>query len=50
MSGYKLSNSKNEAHSLNCTDQRKVFGANQSRTMVGYNCTVEEEKGEPGDG
>lgn len=40
MSGYELSKSENEAHSLNCTDQRKVFGAHQTRTMVGYNATI----------
>lgn len=31
---------EDEAHSLNCTDQRKVFGAHQTRTMVGYNATL----------
>ena len=40
MSGYELSQSEDEAHSLNCTDQRKVFGAHQTRTMVGYNATL----------
>lgn len=40
MSGCKLSKQSDEAHSLNCTDQRKVFGANQTRTMVGYNATL----------
>lgn len=40
MSGCKLSKQSDEAHSLNCTDQRKVFGAHQTRTMVGYNATM----------
>lgn len=40
MSGYKLSEGEDEAHALNCSDQRKVFGANQKRTMVGYNATL----------
>ena len=40
MSGYELSESEDEAHSLNCSDQRKVFGAHQARTMVGYNATL----------
>lgn len=39
MSGNELSESDNEAHRLNCSDQRKVFGAHQTGTMVGYNCT-----------
>lgn len=34
-----------EAHSLNCTDQRKVFGAHQKRTMVGYNATLKRGGG-----
>ncbi len=40
MSGCELSEQPDEAHSLNCTDQRKVFGAHQKRTMVGYNATL----------
>lgn len=40
MSGCKVSEQSDEAHSLNCTDQRKVFGAHQTRTMVGYNATM----------
>ena len=40
MSGYELHDSEDEAHALNCSDQRKVFGANQTRTMVGYNATL----------
>lgn len=40
INGYKVSDCRDEAHSLNCTDQRKVFGAHQSRTMVGYNATL----------
>ena len=40
MSGNKLSECDDEAHSLNCSDQRKKFGANQIRTMVGYNATL----------
>ena len=40
MSGYKVQESDDEAHSLNCSDQRKMFGANQKRTMVGYNATL----------
>lgn len=42
MSGNKLSDSEDVAHSLNCTDQRKVFGSHQKRTMVGYNATSNE--------
>lgn len=45
MSGYELSQSEDEAHSLNCTDQRKVFGAHQTRTMVGYNATLKSGGG-----
>ena len=45
MSGNKISESENEAHALNCSDQRKVFGANQKRTMVGYNATLNEGGG-----
>lgn len=45
MSGCKLSEQSDEAHSLNCTDQRKVFGANQTRTMVGYNATLKSGGG-----
>lgn len=40
ISGYKVSECEDEAHSLNCTDQRKVFGEHQTRTMVGYNATL----------
>lgn len=40
VSGNKLSESDDVAHALNCSDQRKVFGANQKRTMVGYNATT----------
>lgn len=40
LSGYELSEAGDEAHSLNCSDQRKVFGAHQKRTMVGYNATL----------
>ena len=40
LSGYELSEQADEAHSLNCTDQRKVFGAHQKRTMIGYNATL----------
>lgn len=32
-----VSESSDESHTLNCNDQRKVFGAKQARTMVGYN-------------
>lgn len=39
MSGYEVSENKGDAHALNANDQRKVFGAHQARTMVGYNCT-----------
>ncbi len=42
ISGNALSECEDEAHSLNCTDQRKVFGAHQSRTMVGYNATLKK--------
>lgn len=45
MSGYKLSEGEDEAHALNCSDQRKVFGANQKRTMVGYNATLKRGGG-----
>ena len=45
MSGRELSEQSDEAHSLNCTDQRKVFGAHQSRTMVGYNATLKRGGG-----
>lgn len=45
MSGYELSESEDEAHSLNCSDQRKVFGAHQTRTMVGYNATLKRGGG-----
>jgi len=45
MSGYKVSEQSDEAHSLNCTDQRKVFGAHQKRTMVGYNATLKRGGG-----
>jgi hypothetical protein len=49
MSGCKLSEQTEEAHSLNCTDQRKVFGAHQTRTMVGYNATM-KRGGDDADG
>lgn len=45
MSGCELSEQSDEAHSLNCTDQRKVFGAHQTRTMVGYNATMKRGGG-----
>ena len=45
LSGYELSECDDEAHSLNCTDQRKVFGAHQKRTMVGYNATLKRGGG-----
>lgn len=45
MSGCKVSEKSDEAHSLNCTDQRKVFGAHQKRTMVGYNATLKSGGG-----
>lgn len=45
ISGYELSEQSDEAHSLNCTDQRKVFGAHQKRTMVGYNATLKRGGG-----
>ena len=45
MSGHRLSESKNEAHTPNCTDQQKVFGANQVHTMVGYNATSKQGGG-----
>lgn len=45
MSGCELSEQSDEAHSLNCTDQRKVFGAHQKRTMVGYNATLKRGGG-----
>lgn len=48
MSGCKLSEQSDEAHSLNCTDQRKVFGAHQTRTMVGYNATMKRGGGYDG--
>ena len=40
ISGYEVSEAENEAHTLNANDQRKVFGANQTRTMIGYNATL----------
>ena len=40
MSGFKVSESEDAAHALNANDQRKMFGAHQSRTMVGYNATL----------
>lgn len=43
--GHNMSDCKNEAHSLNCTDQRKIFGAHQKRTMVGYNATLKRGGG-----
>lgn len=45
LSGYELSEAGSEAHSLNCSDQRKVFGAHQKRTMVGYNATLKRGGG-----
>lgn len=45
MSGYKLSESEDIAKCLNCTDSQKVFGANQSHTMVGYNATSQRGGG-----
>jgi len=36
MSGYKCDEQNDAAHALNCSGQRKVFGANQARTMAGY--------------
>lgn len=45
MSGYKLTESENIAKCLNCTDSQKVFGANQSHTMVGYNATAKRGGG-----
>ena len=36
MSGYECDEQNGEAHTLNCSNQRKVFGANQTRTMDGY--------------
>lgn len=37
-SGHKMyEKNDNEVHALNCSDQRKIFGANQKRTMVSYN-------------
>ena len=45
MSGCELRESEDEAHALNCSDQRKVFGANQTRTMVGYNATLKRGGG-----
>lgn len=40
ISGNNLSECEDEAHSLNCTDQRKVFSEHQTKTMVGYNATL----------
>ena len=40
LNGHNVSASRNEAHTLNCTDQQKVFGTNQVHTMVGYNATL----------
>ena len=45
LSGHNVSECEDEAHSLNCTDQRKVFGAHQKRTMVGYNATLKSGGG-----
>lgn len=45
LNGHNVSASGNEAHALNCTDQRKVFGAHQSRTTVGYNATLKRGGG-----
>ena len=45
ISGYEVTESEDEAHSLNCSDQRKVFGAHQKRTVVGYNATLNKGGG-----
>ena len=45
VSGDKVSESDDVAHALNCSDQRKIFGANQKRTMVGYNATLKSGGG-----
>lgn len=45
MSGNKLSESDDVAHTLNTNDQRKVFGAHQTKTMVGYNATLNKGGG-----
>ena len=43
MSGHEMSEvlNKTEAHTLNCNDQRKIFGAKQARTMISYNIKKE---------
>ena len=46
MSGNELTEGKETAHCLNASDQRKVFGAHQKRTMVG----VSYSNGEVGGG
>lgn len=40
LNGNALSECEDVAHSLNCTDQRKVFSEHQTKTMVGYNATL----------
>ena len=35
--GHSVSESTGNAHSLNVNDQRKIFGANQKRTIAGHN-------------
>ena len=42
MSGNKLSESDDQCHTLNANDQRKIFGANQKRTMVGNMFVVDK--------
>jgi len=45
LNGHNVSASRNEAHTINCTDQQKVFGTNQAHTMVGYNATLKNGGG-----
>lgn len=45
ISGNVVSESGDTAHCLNANDQRKVFGANQERTMVGVLRAVRSEYG-----
>ena len=40
MSGHEVTDGDDIANCLNTTDQRKVFGANQQRTMVGEKVTI----------
>ena len=40
MSGNKLSESDDVAHALNANDQRKVLSEHQTKTMIGYNATL----------